>query len=618
MDKEVIDLILERNPQLRSKRQAFEALKPGAYCWHHSWGVGCIKRYDAVSNRVIIDFENQDESRAMDPVFCIQKLNFVDENHVLVEARKHPEEIRILATKDPCDLIVQVLKTCQNFSASKLELKWLLTHVLSPILTENQFKKWWGQVQKAMIKDPRIAVPKKNDDLYQLREEPILPEQEILEEFYLTRRPLEKIALGAKLYQLADSIDVIRNDLPQILSDLTKAIQHARQLTQAERLEGCWVRNDLARYLRENVEDLQPTSQSIILETENLSELAAALPHVYYPRFLDLLTRTYTRPEEWKHIILQLLRYSSGRLMAECINFLLERECEPLLKETLEKWLQEQSLKSPVLIWIIKHRSMPRYRNLLSGLLTPRLLSAIFQATDCDALNIHPGRRIPLAEAVNEDHDLIAALLQGAHVSLARDLAHNLLLNQGFDTLKKRSLMARFIRVFPELQSLTETKESVTREERLLVSQESLDAIRREYELLVTEKIPSNKAAIAAARELGDLRENSEYKMARQDQEVLLARKLQIEKDLSRAQVISFDDVNVDKVGIGTVVTLSDSKGKDVKYTILGAWDGDPKKNILSYQTPRAVQLLGKAVGDAVELPSQQKLYVRNIARWTK
>ena len=165
-----------------------------------------------------------------------------------------------------------------------------------------------------------------------MREEPILPEQEILEEFYLTRRPLEKIALGAKLYQLADSIDAIRNDLPQVLEELTRAIQNARQLTQAQRLEGCWVRNNLARYLHE----LAPTSQSIIRESEDLNELAEALPHTYYPRFLDLLTRTYTDPEDWKKIILNLLKHSNARLTAECINFLLERDCEDLLKKTLQ------------------------------------------------------------------------------------------------------------------------------------------------------------------------------------------------------------------------------------------------------------------------------------------
>lgn len=617
MNKEAIDLILEKNPQLKAKRQAFEALKPGTYCWHHSWGVGCIDSFDAVNNRVMIRFEDQPDCHSMDPIFCIQKLNVIPEDHILVEARKDKKAIYALQKEHPCDLIVRVLQTCDNGSASKLELEMLLWHVLSPVLSEQQFKRWWSQAQKAMVKDPRIATPKKKNDGYVLREEPILPEQEILEEFYLTRRPLEKITLGMKLYQLADSIDVIRNDLPQVLEDLTKAIQNAKQLTQAERLQGCWVRNNLARYLHETVEELQPTSQSIILETDNLSALAEDLPPTYYPRFLDLLTRTYTNEEDWKQICIHLLKHSSGRLTNECINFLLERDCEAMLKENLEKWLQEQTLKSPVIIWIIKHRTTPRYTQLLENLINPRLLSAILQAIDSDALSINPGRRIPLAETVNEDHELIADLLKDAPVELARDLACNLLLNQGFDTLKKRSLMARFIRIFPSLQSLTESKDAI-KDEGLFVSKESLDAIHKEYEILIKEKIPANKEAIAVAREMGDLRENSEYKMARQDQDVLLARKSQIERDLARARIINFEETSLDKVGIGSVVVLKDSKGKEIQYAILGAWDGDPKKNILSYQTPLATQLIGKIIGESITMPDGQKLTVSGIKRWTK
>ncbi len=615
MNKEAIDLILKQNPQLKGKRKAFEALEAGTYCWHQSWGVGCIKGYDEANRRILINFESQKETRSMDPVFCIQKLTIIPEDHILVEARKNPEKIKQMQKDQPCELVVEVLKKMPGQSAKPLELENVLIQVLSNHLNTAQFKRWWTGLQKLLVKDPRIGTPKPKTNAYVLREEPILPEQEILEEFYLTKRPLEKITLGAKLYQLADSIDVIRNDLPQVLDELTHAIQHAKLLTQAQRLEGCWVRNNLARYLHESVEELEPTSQSIIRETENLSELVAQLPHIYYSRFLDLLTRTYMDDTEWQHIILNLLKYGNARLTSECINFLLDRDCEALLKKAFNKWLQEQSLKSSVLIWIIKHRALPRYENLLSDIIGVRLLSCIFQAIDSDALNVAPGRRIPLVETVNDDQQLIADLLKNADIDLAQDLARNLLLNQGFDTLKKRSLMARFIRVFPELQRLTENKENV-QEERLLVSKESLELMKQEYLTLINEKIPANKAAIAAARELGDLSENSEYKMARQDQTVLMARKSMLEKELNRAQIINFEEVSTNSVNIGTEVSLKDAKGKISVYTILGAWDGDPKKNILSYKTPLASEMLGKKVGDSVVLPSGQVLSIEGIKRW--
>ena len=89
-----------------------------------------------------------------------------------------------------------------------------------------------------------------------------------------------------------------------------------------------------------------------------------------------------------------------------------------------------------------------------------------------------------------------------------------------------------------------------------------------------------------------------------------------LEKSLNHAQVINFAEVTTDKISIGTRVDLKDSKGKVSTYTILGAWDSDPKKNILSYQTPLAREMLGKKVNDVVNLPNGQILTVSSINRW--
>ncbi|MEM7792754.1 MAG: transcription elongation factor GreA, partial [Verrucomicrobiota bacterium] len=151
-------------------------------------------------------------------------------------------------------------------------------------------------------------------------------------------------------------------------------------------------------------------------------------------------------------------------------------------------------------------------------------------------------------------------------------------------------------------------------------SQESFNSAKAEYEDLITKKIPENKEAIAIARDHGDLKENSEYKMARQDQDILLSRKNELEVDLSRARVTDFTDATTDNVGIGSVVSLKEgSTGKSVSYSILGAWDSDPDNDILSYKTPLAQQLLGKSNGETVSTEiggNEEKWTILKIARW--
>ena len=106
--------------------------------------------------------------------------------------------------------------------------------------------------------------------------------------------------------------------------------------------------------------------------------------------------------------------------------------------------------------------------------------------------------------------------------------------------------------------------------------------------------------------------------MAKQDQQVLLARRNMLEADLQRAQITDFKSAPVETAGIGSVVTLIDSDGREVTYTILGAWDSDPDNQIISYQTPLGKSLLGKGVGEQVKVKienTENKLSISSIAR---
>ena len=153
----------------------------------------------------------------------------------------------------------------------------------------------------------------------------------------------------------------------------------------------------------------------------------------------------------------------------------------------------------------------------------------------------------------------------------------------------------------------------------MLVSKPSFERKREEYETIVSKKIPENSKAIATAREHGDLKENSEYKMAKQDQQVLMAQKTNLERDLGRARVTDFKEATSDQVSAGTVVEICGENGNTTRYTILGAWDGDPEKNIISYKTALGGALLGKRAGETVKVKtgaSEENYTIVSIARY--
>ena len=617
MNKEAIDLLIQKDPRLKRSRTKLESMQPGAYCVHRAWGLGQIKNYDERENRLLIDFMDERGGHAMDPVFCVDKLEILEETDILVRAQLDKAGIDEMIKSRPTDLIADLLERSPGKTASAMEIETILGRLMGTA----KFKKWWTQTKKALVKDPRIAVPVKKTEHFVLRSEPVRAEDEVLDEFFETKAPKKKINLASKLIDLSVKHEDIKEELPTILSELATSLAETKQLNPGERLHGIWVRNDLARFIHSDVESLEPTSASIVAASNDLSVLAQQIPASHYNRLLDLIERTL--PDQWERVTFELLKNSAGKLTAESVNFLLEHGKEKEISKTLQRWLIEQNLKAPVLTWILKNRSSRKYAEMLSPLMTPRLLSAIFFAIDYEALQNTSTRRIPLAELISDDQELIGELLEKANYETAHDLAQTLMLNQGFEDLSQKSLLARFIRLFPNIQSIVGGEASAgesTVADDLVVSQSSLDKRKKEYETLITVTIPKNKEDIAEARAHGDIRENAEYKMARQEQDILLARKNELEKTINKARVTDFSDARDDAVSIGTVVDLEQaSSGEIIRYSILGAWDGDPDKNILSYQTPLAKALLGKMPGEQVNVEIdgyEESWKVRDIARW--
>lgn len=618
MTKTDLEQYLAANPDLREERARLETLHPGTWVLHRSWGLGQITGYLSAESKVVIDFENNRTGHAMDPRFCLAKLEILPPRSIVVRQRQNPAEIEAMIKGAPNDLIAEILRDAPSRQLSSTDLE----KTLGRLLGENRFKKWWANTKKLLVRDGRIEVPARKTDPWVLREEPVKAEDEVLEEFYSTKNPKKKIALAEKLLNLAVAHDDIKEALPEVLRTLTVAVQDAKALNPGERLHGVWVRNDLARGLHEDVDQLVPTSASIITaKGADLSELARQVPATYQKRFLEVVVRNF--PDGWEGLLFDLLKNSEGKFTNECVNYLFDRKEAQEIEVQLVRWLDEMALRESVIRWMLKNRSSRKYGKMLASLMNPRLLQAIFNAVDNEALQNATNKRIPLADQILDDAEIIQELLAQATLETARDLATTLMLNQGFEDLDKKSLMARFIKLFPSLQSLVAgDAPASTATDRLVVSKDSYEARKREYDELVTVKIPENKEAIAIAREHGDLRENAEYKMARQDQDTLMARKAQLERDLARAQTTDFTDAPTDVVGIGSFIRVRQgSTGDEIDYGILGAWDGNPEKNILSYQTPLGRSLLSKQVGDRVSVEvggHREEWTLLAIRRWNE
>ncbi len=196
---------------------------------------------------------------------------------------------------------------------------------------------------------------------------------------------------------------------------------------------------------------------------------------------------------------------------------------------------------------------------------------------------------------------MLVELIGSADLEVIKDLTRALQLSPCFDDMDKRSLLARIVKSYPAIQSLI-SGEQTKQDSTLVVSWESLERRKDEYADLVQKKIPANSKEIAIARSYGDLRENHEYKSAKEMQKILMRRKSELESQLVRARGMDFSTAKTDQVNIGTRVRVTDlADNRQETFALLGAWDSNPDLGIVSYLTPVAQALLNKKPGEETD-----------------
>ena len=146
--------------------------------------------------------------------------------------------------------------------------------------------------------------------------------------------------------------------------------------------------------------------------------------------------------------------------------------------------------------------------------------------------------------------------------------------------------------------------------EKMPMLQEGYEKLNADLKRLKTER-PQIVDAIEEARAHGDLSENAEYHAAKERQGQIEASIADIEDKLSRAQIIDPRDLSGDKIVFGATVTLIDEDDKKVRYQLVGQVEANARDGRISYNSPLGRALIGREVGDEVEVstPSGDRYY---------
>jgi transcription elongation GreA/GreB family factor/Arc/MetJ-type ribon-helix-helix transcriptional regulator len=587
--------------------QQLQQLTPGTYCQHKSWGFGQVKAWNLLLNQVVVDFASK-KHHTMQPQYAAESLQPLPNDHFLVRKATRLDVLKTQADNDLPDFFVQLL----NGFGGKLTQDQIQKAVTPEVVSEADFKKWWDNAKKSLRKDGRFALPTKKTEPISVREQALSYSDELIGAFQKARQLKDQVN---RLDQIVKNAGIFGDKTEVLQAAVTQAeesVSRNRRLHPAQAMELLIERDDL-------VKEVPSLSAAAITLAELLQEhelkLGQILSLVAAARQRRVLCEFLTAfPQDWDRRMLHIFQSTSYRIVAEIAKVFVENKRAEDVRQYLLRAIADHSASSDILYWLAKDRATAEF----SDLIVPDVLAAMLGALERD--QFAEGRRgSKLHDLLIDDKDLIYDLIISASVSQARDLMRRLMMTPVFEELNKRSLMARMIKVHGDLQQMV-SGESEGKEEALIVSWPSLEKRKAEYDDLVSKKIPENTKEIGIARSYGDLRENFEYKAAKEMQTVLMRRKAELEQMLSRARGTAFENIEASQVSIGTsVVTRDLDSGELSTFHVLGAWDSDPAKGILSYQTAIGQALLGKTAGDSVELPGEtavKKVEIVEITAW--
>lgn len=579
-------------------------LVEGGCCSHRSWGFGKIKAVDTVFARFTIDFPGK-PGHTMDLSFAAESLKPIPKNHILARKAADLDGVRHLAAHH-LDLIKLVL----NSYGGKATVEQI-QQVLVPDVIRDDWKKWWETAKREMKKDGHFIVPVKKTEpvVYQVQETSL--QDRSLADFRAAKGLKARVAVVAEILKVASDLNDKAAVANEIIATLNTDIVSHQRTQPAVALEAIFARDEL-----HETAGLAPVAGEVsaaqiwLQDGIKFGPLLETIPAAKHHRALESFR--HANPDQWQDVLRGALNFVSAKLAKEFASLLINQGKLNLLKETLSRVINQHTASSELLLWFGRERNED-----FVDILGPEVFRAMLTAMERDQFNEKRSNR--LRDFILEDQELLGELTASADIEVVKDLTRALQLSPVFDDMDKRSLLARLVKAHPAVQSLI-TGEQTKQESGLLVSWESLERRRLEYQDLVQKQIPANSKEIAIARSYGDLRENHEYKAAKEMQKVLMRRKEELEAQLARARGMDFSNAKTEVVGPGTVVQVTDLQSNQVEtFTILGAWDSDPDKGIISYLTPVAQALLNHKVGDEVELEmhgAKRRQRVDHITAW--
>ena len=572
--------------------------RPNSFCKHNSWGIGKITGIDYDFQSLTIDFYTK-KNHKMAISLAITALTKIDDSHISALKYKDINKLKDLAANDPVELVKIVLNSFETKKATLNEISDLLA---ADVIGDKEWKKWWDKTKNLLKTNPYIISPEKKQKSYVLLNKPVSLEDKLLKQYNKLSDFREKLNFISTQLKKPRKETFDQSLFKTIAEDLAKIIELNSQLNTSLAFEAYYTLSSLNTHLPDV---LSYTKYDIKAIYESCSSITQSIKNMNKTEFQKLICSDIKDlyPDKWEDIYLELLFEAPFEVIEDLLKELLKnKNNQSQITDVFKRAYDLIGDAEDLLLWMAKKLFSTTYKSLLKDFNNIILVEKLI-----DLMDLHESGVISTnTKIVNRIKDLILSnnfkfvsklLKVSSHEDIIR--VAETILDCSLDKMSKQSILAKFIIECPDVRNLMKTERIKTN----VVYSSQAAYIQKQEDLnhITTVLIPQNSRNIALAREHGDLRENFEYKAAKEEHARLLRQKQELEALLSKVQIIDYSMANDKKISIATKIDIQDlSNDKTITYSIMGIWDSKPEQGIISYLTPLAKQLIGKAVGDKI------------------
>jgi transcription elongation factor GreA len=536
----------------------------------------------------------------MDLKMAVNALQTISRNHIWVlKATKKREELHDKVKEDPEWALKTVIRSFNN----TCDIKHIKAELVPDILSAGEWATWSGKAREILKTDPGFGVSPDNIDVFTVRDRPITMEEKLYNEFKAERNFFER-ALTIRNYADQKDVELDSEYFTEMFGYFSAYLRTKGQITEQVAASYLIIKDMVAKFphlsaglslnfidIFEGIEDVP--SLLLSLRDTKLREAFLRCIQLFVP--------------DWPDIFVKLFPYAlSASIIASLKKEGHEDKLVAMTQRCFENYRDHREIREAAL-WILKNHKDEIWFD-QAGITPERQLIVLVHILNITYRDIENRRDTTENRKINKqayamlfkDDTLSSFIDQADEDAILR--VYTLIDDvKDLDPADKLSLRNRILQKRPGFKFLRDA-EKTTVSRSLLVTMAKYEEKQRELARIMDVEIPLNSKEIGFALSLGDLRENAEYKAAKEKQDLLNSTAAKLKDEIDRAQLFDPASVNVSRVSFGAKALLfNGSTGETEEYTILGPWESDPDNRIISYLSPLGSAILNRKSGEQFE-----------------